>query len=363
MENNLNQTTQTNLTGSVNNYQVPASVPDSPEDQEETYYDIKNFAKLFGYYKNQPELKKAIDSLAVWSTGLGFTTDFDTEVQLKSFDGWGNDSINDILFNLFVMKKVCGDSFAEIVRDTETSEIINLRPLNPQYVRTVVNRKGRVIRYEYRVPTKSGNSYQTFKPQEILHLCNDRVADEIHGVSVIDACIWVIEARQEAMNDWRRISHRNTIRVMFIDADDSTRLNQVKTEYATAIKNGELLIVPAKSGEAQFQDLQSVDIDNFLNWIQYLENFFYQAVGIPRVIATSENYTEAASKIGFLTFEPVYTHEQVLFEQDLLNQCSIKIKFNRPPSLSGMLQESEDKNTGQTNIQPNEVQASMVKNE
>ena len=125
-------------------------------------------------------------------------------------------------------------------------------------------------------------------------------------------------------------------------------------EYEKAINKGEVLVIP--KGTVEITDSQ-ITIQDPISWIQYLENFFYQAVGVPRVIATSQEYTEAASKVGFLTFEPIYTNEQTLLEQDLWNQIAIKLKFGRPPSLSGVLQESEEKNTGQTGIQPNEVTA------
>ena len=65
--------------------------------------------------------------------------------------------------------------------------------------------------------------------------------------------------------------------------------------------------------------------------------------------------------MGHVIFEPIYTKEQVDLEGDLLLQQSIKILFNRPPSLGGLVQETEAKNTGQTNLQPNDVEASMTR--
>lgn len=348
---NISRITHTDLTSGVDDYSVSAKTLDSSGDQEETYYDYPNAAKQLGYYKSIPELKKAIDALAIWSVAQGYETDVETEIILEHITGWGEDSFQSIIKNLIVQKKIFGDAFAEIIK--EDGVVVNLKPLYTGDMRVVINRKGIITRYEQR----TGNKIHKFKPEEILHLVNDRIGNENHGVSVIDACQWVIDARNEAMNDWRRISHRSTIRVMYIDADNVSKLNAVKTEYATAINKGELMLIPAKRGEAEFQDLVLPPIQNHLGWIQYLENFFYQAVGVPRVIATSENYTEAASKVGFLTFEPIYTSEQVELEADLWNQLAIKIKFIRPPSLSGVLQESEQKNTGQTGFQQNEMTA------
>ena len=64
--------------------------------------------------------------------------------------------------------------------------------------------------------------------------------------------------------------------------------------------------------------------------------------------------------MGHVIFEPIYTKEQVDLEGDLLLQQEIDITFNRPPSLGGMQPElDESKNTGQINIQPNDVTADL----
>ena len=96
-------------------------------------------------------------------------------------------------------------------------------------------------------------------------------------------------------------------------------------------------------------------------WISYLENFFYQVFGVPRSIATSDGTSEVGGKMGHVIFEPIYTKEQVDLEEDLLLQQAIEITFNRPPSLGGLVQDTIQKNTGQTNIQPNDVEASMTR--
>ena len=63
--------------------------------------------------------------------------------------------------------------------------------------------------------------------------------------------------------------------------------------------------------------------------------------------------------MGHVIFEPIYTKEQMDFEGDLLLQFQIDITFNRPPSLGGLVQETENKNTGQLGIQPNDVTADL----
>jgi len=354
---NSNATTTTDLTHSVKSFSVASQTLDSVTGQQkESYYDYPNASKQLGYYKTIPEYKKAIDALATWTVGKGFTTSPTTEATFDFVKGWGEDSIHSILWNLIVLKKACGDSFAEIIRD-ENGGLNNLKPLWTGDMRVVVGRNGIIKRYEQRM----GGKITKFKPSEILHLVNDRVGNEIHGTACIDACKWVIDARNEALEDARKIQHRKlSLGVLYIDGDDDTKTQHIMDKYQDAVKNGEILVLPKEV--AEIRDT-GVTIDNPIQWITYLENFFYQAVGIPRVIATSENFTEASSKVGYLTFEPIYTREQTDLEKDLWMQVGIKLSFNRPPSLAGMMQDSEEKNTGQTGFQSNEIKPSIVKNE
>jgi len=343
METNIGNILISDMTRQVTNFSVDTKQTDGVSESGETRWYNSDFTKYYGYYSKIPELKRAIDSLSTWTCGKGYTTDTATEVLLNNITGWGEDCFNSILWNMQTIKKVNGDAFAEIIRNPNTGTLINLKPLDPASMVTIINKQGIITGYEQITKLGGAKAVKKFMPQEIFHISNDRVADNTHGTSIVEACQGVIDARNEAMEDWKRISHRSTIRVMYIDADNPTRLTHIKTEYATAINKGELMLIPAKKGEAEFEDLSTPPVSNFLEWIRYLEGFFYQAVGVPRVIATSENFTESSSKIGFLTFEPIYTWEQVQMEKDLWNQLAIKIKFNRPPSLGGDLNRDEAK--------------------
>lgn len=352
----VSQATTTDLTNDVSDYSVDAYSLDYVQGEEETYWEFSDATTNFGYYHDIPELKRAIDSLAIWTVGKGFETDTTTKTTLSFINGWGEDTITSILQNMIIVKKVVGDSFAEIVKVKDM--LVNLKPISPERVRLVINPEGRIKRYDIKL--KNGK-YKPMKTEDILHLCNERIGDEIHGSSVIDACKWVIDARNEAMVDERKIKHRElALGVLYVDSDDTNKLNDIIKQYGNAVKNGEVLVLPKDVAELKDSGVKPQDR---LAWIQYLEGFFYQAVGIPRVIATSQEYTEASSKVGYLTFEPIYTNEQTILEQDLWSQLAIKVKFNRPPSLSGMMSEDEAKNTGQTGFQPNETQATMTRTE
>lgn len=359
MERDITKTSYTDMQNRVTDFAVDSRQTDGVQEQKETSWDNSKWPQYFGYYKEIPELKKAVDALATWILGKGYTSESLTKVTLENINGWGEDTFNSILWNLIVTKKIAGDAFAEIIRNPKTGTLVNLKPLDPGSIRIVCNQKGRIKRYEQRSKTGNKEPDRVFMPFEILHLCNDRIADEIHGTSVIEACEWVILARNEALNDWKRILHRSTIRIMEVDEDDTTRLTNLKKDYANAIKEGELLLVPKGSGE--FQDLQPPGNDP-IGWIKYLENFFYQALGVPKVIlGGSEEFTEASSKIGYLTFEQVYMREITELEADLWNQLAIRITFNKPASLKSEMLSSEEKNTGQVGFQPNDVMAGVGK--
>lgn len=350
----ISSLTTTNLTDTVKDYSVPHVSTDAATGAEETEYMITKWTQWFGYYKKIPELKKAIDAYATWVLGKGWDADPETQIILEHITGWGEDTINSIFWNLLVCKKVAGDAFAEIMKDEESGTIINLKVLDPGSIKIIADENGIIKRYEQMNKVK--NVTKKFEPDEILHLCNDRVADEIHGVPVPECVQWVIDARNEAMTDWRRISHRSTIRVLYIDIDNQTKIDDVKRNYAEAIKKGELLILPVKKADAEFAEMTLPPIDAFLGWIKYLENFFYQAVGIPKVIlGGSEEFTESSSKVAYLTYEQIYTREVVELEADLWNKLALRVTFRKPASLKNEMLQSEEKNTGQTGFQPNEL--------
>ena len=359
-ETDITQAVVSDMTGRVDDFSVDTQLTDAAGDQKETTWVNTKWSQYLGYYKEIPELKKAIDALAIWILGKGYIAEDDIKDQLDNITGWGEDTFNSIMWNMLVTKKVAGDSYAEIIRNPETGAVINLMPLDPGSIRHVVNRQGKIIRYEQ--ISKAKAPVRKLSPNKIFHLCNDRIADEIHGVSAVEACEKVILARNEAIEDWKKVLHRNVVPVRIIEADtdDTTKLAKLKTQYEDAINKGEVLIVP--KGNVAISDTAPV-LQDALATIKYYENFFYQAVGIPKIIlGGSEEFTEASSKIGYLTFEQIYAREQLEVENDLWNQVAIKIKYNKPASLMNEMLSSEGKNTGQTGFQPNDVVAGRGEN-
>lgn len=358
---NTSNTTTTNLASAVQDFLVSAKSSDGLNASGSTFYYNDKFAEYNGYYKTMPEVKKPIDALATYCTGKGYTTDSASKVILEHIKGSGEDTFGSLMWNMIVTKKINGDAYAEIIREDNsdpTSTLLNIKPLDPASVVVEYNEQGMVKAYH--IMSKSGGKPTTLKPTRVLHLMNDRVYDEVHGTSVIEACKWIIDARNEAMRDWRRISHRSTIRVMYVDIENTTKVAQIKTQYQEAIKNGELMIVPGKPGDADIRDITLPPIDAFMQWIRYLENVFYSALGVPKVIlGGSEEFTEASSKIATVTWEQYWRKEQKDLEDDLWNQIYIKVEWVKPVSLMNELLSTEDKNQSQTGFQPNDVMAGV----
>lgn len=358
---NIGSATSTDFKNQVVDFAVDAVRPDGPLDQEETFWVNTKFTQWFGYYKQVAEFKKPIDAFATWVVGKGFTADAQTTVDLNHVTGWGEDTIKSIFWNMIVTKKIGGDAFAEIIRDEATGRLLNIKPLDPSVIRTVVDRKGRIKRYEQFSKTSPKSTPRKFEPKDILHLVNDRVADEIHGTSVTEACEWALIAKREAMYDWRKVLRRNVnpLKIWYTDLDDQTKINAFVTKIETVTKDKENIVIPADKVKV---DVVQTPLVAPIDWMKYLDSVILKALGIPEVIlGGSSEFTEASSKTAYLTFEQVYTREQEELENDLWNQLQIRIKFNKPASLMNELLSSEQKNTGQTSFQPNDVQAGSGK--
>jgi len=262
---NIGQVTTTDMENNVDDYEIDSLQIDSPQDQKETTWMNTRWAKQLGIYKGCSEFKRAVITLALWTAGKGYESK--QKAILDNITGWGEDTFTSIMKNLIRVKKVSGNSYAQVIRNEKTGTLINLKPLNPGRIKHVVNREGIIIRYDQVGTSKKGKVIHRFKPQEILHLVNNRIADEIHGDSDADAMEWLLEAKQEALRDLKRTAHRATIRVLYIDIDDDTRLAKVKTDYHDAIEKGEVMIIPCKKGDADFQDLTMPPVQAYMRLI------------------------------------------------------------------------------------------------
>jgi len=333
-------------------YSVDPATTDAPTG-DETKWTNPKAAQYLGYYKLVPQLKKAINAKATWTIGKGFKSNPLTTLALSIIKGCGVDTFNTILENLVKMYHIYGDAFAEIVRD-DTGRLINLKPLDPSVMTIVADGKGIIKRYELQ---KKGKKMVPFEPDRILHLARDRIADEIHGTSIVESVEWIILALEEAMHDNRKRFHRNIypVRVWYLDTDKDAKINAYKQKVADSKYKGEDMFVPKGSVETELTAVPENSSLNPIPWIQMLESKFYKEVGVPEIITGgSQELTQTAAQIAYLAFEQVVEEEQLYVEEQVLQQLDLEIELEFPASLQNNML-SDDAKDGTQEQQVNQA--------
>ena len=318
----------------VTDYSVDAVDTDAAENQKETTWQSSTWSQNLGYYKEIPELKTAINTKATWTIGAGFTADEQTTMLLGTIKGNGKDSFNSILNNLIRVKTKDGDSYAEIIRDDD-GMLLNLKPLNPSSIVVVQNQKGIIKRYE-QANKIEGKKNKKFRQVQIFHLSRERIADEMHGISVIPAVENIILMRNEAMTDWKRVLHRNVdpLWIYHLDTDDATEIAAFKTKNDNARKNGENMYIPKGVVVPELVATATNASLNPLAWIAQLNDYFFQAVNVPQIIiGNAKEFTDASSKIVYLSYEQSVKAEQLYIEEQVLLQLNLEIHLTFPASL------------------------------
>ena len=354
MELDIREITSTTMKGGVPDWKVSPQRIDEAGPQPETYWYNDKWSEYLGYLKTIPEYRNAVRALAIYTAGRGWSCPLEKDTAtLERIRGWGEDTFDSIMQMMIIIKKTNGDAYSEIIRN-DSSTLINFKPLNPLSVRHAVNLKGLLVGYDVK---NAKGEWIRMKVEDIFHISNDRIANEIHGTSVLQACKGVIDWLNEMLSDLRRIMHRSSIRVIYVDMDNSSVLTTIKNEWNTAFKNGEAIMLPGRKGvDFEIVDYPVPPTQAFLEAIRFARDYFYEVLGVPKVITGgTQESTEASSKIGYQTFEQPYITEQRLLEQDIWNQLGIRIKFDRPKSLLSELAGEQSANQSQTGFQPSEL--------
>jgi len=308
----------------------------------ETFY-IPNWAKYHGLYRAIPELRQVINKLASWTFGRGIKADEKNKAKLDKIKGFGKDSPRGVLKNLWRTAMICGDSFAEIVKDNQ-GRMTNLKPLNPGTLKIIYSSAGTIARY------KQKDVETPFDIEEIYHLSYERIADEGHGIPFPEALEEMIYSRNEGLEDLRVLYHRNIkpIHWIEVETDDEAKLSQMEAKVNEAYKKTENILIPTgvvkeiKTQSTSFQNLDS------LNYIKFLVRMFITACGVPEIImGWGEGVTEASSKIIYLAFQQEIEDMQQYNEEMTEIQLNIIIELEFPVDLSAM------GNEGQGTTNPN----------
>jgi hypothetical protein len=351
---NISSATTTSFSSQVPDYIVNArSLDIASPNPDESYWYFDKATTYFGYYMNVPEIFCAANALATWAFGAGWSTeDTNLKEELEHVTGSGKDTFLKIIWNAEVVKLVVGDAFVEVKRKDD--RIVNLVPISPERVRIVFNRQGMIKRYD----TWNGTEWREIKKENMLHLINKKIGDQMHGTSQIESNTFEVTAIKEALSDERTIKHRDkALGIVYYKTDKAGKILYANQQIEKAVRNGEMVGLPEDT--AKIEPYPSRSSEDRSGWIELLTNRFYRNFGVPRSIASSEGTSEVGGKIGMVTFEPTYAKERIDMEDDLWNQQAIKVKFEKQLSLGGLVKQEEAKNTGQTNIQPNDVTANM----
>ena len=354
---NIDRTT-TPLT--VTDFKVDPLQTEGVNEAGETWITYPEFTKWFGNYRKIAKIRMAINAFATWVVGLGWTADNATTPIFEGISGWGKDTFLGILWNMLIIKKVNGDSFAEIIRNPETGTLLNLKPLDPSIITTFLNPQGIIIRYEQRSKAGSTDTKpRVIQIQNMLHLVNDRVADMARGTSVIEAVEWNLQAQEEAKRAHRKMVKRNgVVRVIEVDTEDTTKINNFKIDWKKAIDDGDVLILPKAVAEAKDWH-GTLDTAGVVQWLNYLDDEFFMIIGIPKVIMGGSGEIEGDSKVSYLSFEPNYKRASGELIDDFFNQVALKFTLNQPVSLKETVTDNETKNTDQVGFQSNDTTAGV----
>lgn len=350
---NPSKATVGNLRNTLDDFEAPALNTEGVSDNKETEYLNPKFSQWFGYFKTISELNAAIKAKATWTVGKGYKANNTTKVILENITGMGVDTFDSILKNMIIVSHINGDAYAEIIRDEETGTLINLKPLDPSSITVVFNRQGVITKYKQRNKTGTDKGQLTFKPEEIFHITKDRIADEIHGTSIIESVQWVVDAIQEAQLDQRKLMHRNVKPVVFfeLDEDNQAKIDAFIAQMDNAIAKGENIYIPKGTVGFQVLSVPPNATMNPLPWIEYLNSQFWKTVRIPQiVVGGSQEFTEATAKIAYLAFQQDVEEAQRDIEEQVWDQLALKIELEFPASLENELlsDQKKDKETGAT---------------
>lgn len=319
--------------------------------QSKKYYQCP-WSRWHGYYRVIPELTMIIDKKAQWVVGEGYDWikgSARIKANVEAMNGIGKDNFLSILHNAVRTYTICGDFYAEKIKDKQ-GRLINLKPMNPGSVRIVIDAFGRITGYE-QVAQISGKQLKIpFDKDDIFHISWNRIADECHGISTIQKLEKTIEAYQESFQDVRVVFHRyvKPLLITEVDTDDETEIAAFKVKIDTACSKGENMIIPKGVANVERVSIPQYSTLDPLPWQNSLIKKFLLAEGVPSIVLghSSEEDTEASAKIVYIGFEHMVQFNQRFLEEQIKSQLGFEIKFRFTKSLIDEMKKDQSKDGG-----------------
>jgi len=353
---NLSKAQSSDYTNTIESLEIPAQSTDGVQEQEETEWSNSRANDFFGYFNQIPDLKNAIIMKAIWNVGKGYTADPETKVILDHIKGYGKDTFRDVLFNMEMNRRIYGDAYAEIIRDTESKELVNIKVLDPATMKIIRNRSGAIIRYEQTSKIPNRKVVNKFKPEDIFHISNNKVADQIHGLSDIEALESTILADQENFLDLKKLMHAQARPLILwkLKTDDQAKISAFVSKINEARKLGEDMFIPDDESIVTHEIVQINISQAIFEWRNDIRNKFYRTIGLPQIVpGAGGQSTESESKVIYTAFQQIVQHDQNYLQEQVWNQLYLKINLIHPESIIEELRQDTAKDGG-LSLKPSE---------
>lgn len=307
-----------------------------------------------GYYRSHEVFAAMVDKLASWTIGRGIKfKNKESEETASKIKGIGKDTFTSLLKNAIRVALICGDSFGEIIRGNgflglTKGKLINLKPLNPGTITTVVDEFNMLKMYEQISNVNNKRMVvNEFVPEKIFHLDFGRIADEVHGVPFAEKIEGVLKAEKEAFLQTKVLMKRHVQPVLLISTgtDDEAEVARLKTKVDNAYRDTENVFVP----EDTIKKIESISTPQFstidpIPWMKLLKRDLVTAGGVPEVVmGWGEETTEASSQVIYLAFEQTISDLQIAVEEQVKAQLGLEIELEFPASLEEIMKKNEKK--------------------
>jgi len=300
---------------------------------------VCDWNKWHGLYRNVPELRSTIDVWSRWIIGRKLIMNTATEKIVGRWRGNGIDTVRKILINIKRTSKIGGDCYSEIIRD-KANRIINLKILDAGTIRIEANNLGIIEKYEQIVQKpmelqiKVLNSWE---PDEIFHIANDRIADEIHGIPEAEKLQKLIKTKHQGMDDYTTILHRYGKPTFFYEAntDDEAELAAITAKLNKAVKEFENIVVPKDTlSKIEKTSVPHYSIPDPVPWFNFTRSYFTESSGVPDLIrGKSDEVSLAAGKLNYLGYKEKIIMEQLEYSEEIKAQLGLDISFEEPAEI------------------------------
>ena len=302
-----------------------------------------DWRKWHGIYRKIPEFRSTIDLWCKWLVGKKITfKNKKHEEQANRIRGNGLDTFRTIITNHKRVSKICGDSYVEKIRD-KAGRLINLKLLNPGTIKIEANAFGIIYKYSQTATSNKQlapvilNTWEGETLDNIWHLANDRIGDEIHGIPEGEKVYDIIRWRHQAMGITATVFQRYIAPILdiYANTDDPTELAALRTMYDNSIKNFENRIIP----KGAIDHTERISVPQYstldpLPWLVFLRSYFTESSNVPDLIrGKSDEVSLAAGKLNYLGFKEKIIMEQIEYAENIEANIGFELEFELPKEI------------------------------